>query len=136
MLSSFTITVRVYYEDTDAGRVVYYANYLKFMERARTDLLRHLGIEHDVLKQREQRMFVVRSAQIEFLKPARLDDVLEVDADITEVGGASLTFVQRIRKAGVLLCEGRTLVACLNSETLAPARLPAVLVARLKEVTA
>src|SRR5687768_16635065 len=99
MLSSFTITVRVYYEDTDAGGVVYYANYLKFMERARTDFLRSLGVEHDVLKERERRMFVVRSAQLEFLKPARLDDLLHVDVGITDIGGASLTFVQAVRDA-------------------------------------
>ena len=136
MQSVFTITVRVYYEDTDAGGVVYYANYLKFMERARTEWLRQCDINHEELIRRDGVMFVVRSARMEFRKPARLDDVLEVDAGIRDYGGASITFAQAIRRAGVTLCEGETVVACLNATTLAPSRLPRILAARLKEVTA
>lgn len=136
MQPTFTITVRVYYEDTDAGGVVYYANYLKFMERARTDWLRQLGIEHEVLKREHGTIFVVRSTTVEFLKPARLDDLLEIDVAIVESGGASMTFAQTIRAAGTVLCEAKTLVACLNAETLAPRRLPAPLATRLKEVIA
>lgn len=133
MRPPFAITIRVYYEDTDSGGVVYYANYLKFMERARTEWLRSFGIEQDELARRDGVMFVVRSARIEFLKPARLDELLDVSVAIAEYGGASMTLAQTIRRGETVLCEGETVVACLNAATRAPRKLPAGLAARLKQ---
>lgn len=141
MHRSFAFTIRVYYEDTDAGGVVYFANYLKFLERARTEWLRTLGFEQDQLARRERLMFVVRSAQLEFLKPARFNDLIEVTAAVAERRGASLTFAQTIRPAGAVrrdetLCEAEVRIACVDVASRAPRRLPVGLIARLKEVTA
>ncbi len=94
----FSIPIRVYYEDTDAGGVVYYANYLKFMERARSEWLRRLGFEQDELARNPGVLFAVRTAKLEFLKPARFNDLLEVTVEIRERGRASLTFGQRVRR--------------------------------------
>ena len=93
--SDFSLNIRVYYEDTDFGGVVYYANYLKFMERARTEYLRSLGFDQSELFVNHRRQFVVRSASVEFVSPARFDDVLAVDAKISNVRRASLEFTQR-----------------------------------------
>lgn len=93
--SDFSLKIRVYYEDTDFGGVVYYANYLKFMERARTEYLRSLGFDQSDLFANHRRQFVVRSASVEFVSPARFDDVLLVDAKISNVRRASLEFTQR-----------------------------------------
>jgi acyl-CoA thioester hydrolase len=134
MSSPFTITIRVYYEDTDVGGIVYHANYLKFMERARTEWLRSLGVEQDELARRHRVMFAVRSARIEFLKPARFNDVIQVDAALVELGGASLTIAQTLRCADVLLCEGEFRVACLDASSFVPRAFPDDLAARLKEV--
>lgn len=131
----FSMRIRVYYEDTDTAGVVYYANYLKFMERARTEWLRAAGFELDALAQRDGVMFVVRSATLEFLKPARFNDAIDVDATITRHRGASITFVQRVRRADTVLCEGDIRIACVDSATHAPRALPAALVARLKEIS-
>lgn len=131
----FALPVRVYYEDTDAGGVVYYANYLKFMERARTEWLRTLGFEQDQLARREGVVFAVRSAQLDFLKPARFNDLLDVSVAVTARGGASVTFGQSVRRAGVALCEGTVRVACLSADSFTPHAWPAALAARLEEVT-
>jgi acyl-CoA thioester hydrolase len=131
----FSIAVRVYYEDTDAAGVVYYANYLKFMERARTEWLRAAGFELDALAQRDGVMFVVRSANLDFMKPARFNDAIHVDAAIGEHRGASITFAQRVRRADTVLCEGDIRIACVDSTTHAPRALPAALAARLKEIS-
>lgn len=135
MQSSFAITIRVYYEDTDSGGVVYYANYLKFMERARTEWLRSIGVEQNELARRDGVMFVVRSANVEFLKPARFNDTLRVTSKITQCRGASMTFAQTVERDDTVLCEAQTLVACLNTETFAPSPFPRALAARLKEVS-
>src|SRR5437660_6993218 len=111
MPSPFAITIRVYYEDTDIAGIVYHANYLKFMERARTEWLRRLGVEQDQLAREERVMFVVRSACVEFLKPARFNDAIEADVMLLECGGASMTFAQRLRRGETLLCEGEVRVA-------------------------
>jgi acyl-CoA thioester hydrolase len=108
--------VRVYYEDTDFTGIVYHANYLRFMERGRTNHMRLLGAEHRALFEQAEReapgfAFVVRSMQIEFLKPARMDDVLEVATRPTDVKGASITLEQRITRAGELLIEAQVRVA-------------------------
>jgi acyl-CoA thioester hydrolase len=141
MHQTFVFTIRVYYEDTDAGGVVYYANYLKYFERARTEWLRALGFEQDELARRERLMFVVRSARLEFLKPARFNDLIEVSAAIAERRGASLTFAQHIRPAdtrrrGETLCTAEVRIAGVDVATGAPRRLPAALVARLEETNA
>jgi acyl-CoA thioester hydrolase len=111
--------VRVYYEDTDFTGIVYHANYLRFMERGRTNHLRLLGASHPVLFEQAQReapgfAFVVRSMQIEFLKPARMDDVLEIETRHREVKGASITLEQRITRAGELLIEAQVRVAFIS----------------------
>ena len=132
----FTLTIRVYYEDTDAAGVVYYANYLKFMERARTEWLRALGFEQDELARRDGVMFVVRSADMKFLKPARFNESIDVDVAIAKHRGASVTFAQRARRADTLLCEAEIRVACVDAATYTARALPPALIARLKETTA
>lgn len=122
---SFVHRCRVYYEDTDAGGIVYYVNYLKFMERARTERLRSLGYVQSTLVG-EDLLFVVHSAQARYLSPARLDDELVVTADVEELKRASLRFRQQIRRVtdGVLLCEGQVTVASVRASSLKPRAIP------------
>ena len=122
--ATFVFPVRVYYEDTDAGAVVYYANYLKFAERARTEMLRHLGIENSVLQERHGIAFVVRHIEAEYLAPARLDDLLAVHLTLTKVGGASLDGVQTISRGGEDLVRIRIRLGCMKMDGGA-GRLPA-----------
>jgi acyl-CoA thioester hydrolase len=131
MDSVFSIPIRVYYEDTDAGGVVYYANYLKFMERARTEWLRSLGFGQEELARDPGVVFAVRSATLEFLKPARLDDLLEVSVRLVKGARASLTLAQQVRRGGEVLCEGETRVACLDARRFAPVAIPDSILARL-----
>ena len=112
-------TVRVYYEDTDFSGVVYHANFLRFMERGRTNYLRLLGVESRVLFDAAERevpgfAFVVRALTIDFLKPARMDDVLEIVSEPEEVKGASIIVRQRVLRAGELLADARVRVACVS----------------------
>jgi acyl-CoA thioester hydrolase len=119
--------VRVYYEDSDAQGLVYYANYFKFMERARTEWLRALGVEQDVLLHRHRRLFVVVDTRADFLAPARFNDELIVTAGLVSLARASFLIEQKIfRKTldGDLLCRGTTRAAYLDADTLKPARLP------------
>ena len=122
----FNWPVRVYYEDTDAGGVVYYANYLKFLERARTEYLRSLGFEQDQLKQEYGIIFAVHSLSIQYLKPAVFNDALTVTAEIIDMGRARLTFKQMITKDNdnTGICSAQVSIACLNAETFTPARIP------------
>ena len=120
----FSIPIRVYYEDTDAGNVVYYANYLKFMERARTEWLRALGFEQDELSRRDGVLFAVRSARLEFLKPARFNDLLQATVQVNQRGRASIIFAQEIRRDELTLCEGEVKVACLDAATFTPRPIP------------
>lgn len=127
-MNEFLWPVRIYYEDTDNGGVVYYANYLKFMERARTEWLRHHGVEQDELLREERVIFAVRSASVDFLKPAHFNDLLLVSARPVKRGGASLTFEQTVYRDGVqaeILCTGRVRVACLGADDFRPRPLPA-----------
>jgi 4-hydroxybenzoyl-CoA thioesterase len=119
---------RVYYEDTDAGGIVYYVNYLKFMERARTECLRDLGYFQSRLVG-ENLLFVVHSVEARYRAPARLDDELLVSAEVTELNRASLRFTQQIRLAAddTLLCEGQFLVACVRADSLKPRAIPQAL---------
>lgn len=132
----FAIEVRVYYEDTDAAGVVYYANYLRFMERARNEWLRaRLGGPHE-LALKMQVLFAVRSVALEFRAPARLDDVLRVTADPLSIRGASLTFQQDCWRKGERVCAGKIDVVCVDAESFAPRRLPRELMQILAEVSA
>ena len=133
---SFSLPVRVYYEDTDSGRVVYYANYLKFMERARTEWLRSLGFEQDALREHDGVIFAVRRAEIDYHKPAVFNDLLTVTTDLSGSGRASLDFEHRLVRAadGTLCCTGLVKVACLNETTLRPQRIPDKLLAEIANV--
>lgn len=106
----------VYWEDTDAGGIVYYANYLKFTERARTDMLRGLGINQQMMMEEEGANFVVRACEIEYLRPAKMEDELEIVTRVTDLRGASLRMAQNIYRGGDLLAETRVRVACLDAE--------------------
>ena len=126
-MREFIWQVRVYYEDTDSGGVVYYANYLRFLERARTEWLRGYGVEQDTLAQHEGLIFAVRSVHLEYVKPAKFNDLLDVSVAISKAGKASLTFDQTIRRAdgqNQLLCTGQVKVACLSADTLRPQAIP------------
>jgi acyl-CoA thioester hydrolase len=126
----FTLPVRVYYEDTDTAGVVYYANYLKFMERARTEWLRSLGIEQDQVRDQHGVVFAVRRAEVDYLQPARFNQLLEVTAHPAKIGRASITFAQEVRRQGdatPLLCSGRVRVACLDQASFRPTPIPEAL---------
>lgn len=126
--------VRVYYEDTDAAGIVYHANYLRFAERARTEMMRCLGTEHRSLMQSEGVAFAVRSAETEFMQPARLDDPLTVETRVDAVGGASMRLTQTVFAATVTpLVRMRIRLACIDGE-LRPARLPRAVRAALTEL--
>jgi acyl-CoA thioester hydrolase len=115
------LDIRVYYEDTDAGGVMYYANYLKFFERGRTEWLRRLGINQSELAAQEHRLFVVKQVEIQYRKPARLDDLLAIHSQITRLARASIVFAQSAVCNGELLCESSIQVCCVNANTLRPA---------------
>ena len=115
--------IRVYYEDTDAGGVMYYANYLKFFERSRTEWLRGLGVQQSVLAANQNLLFVVKNVEIQYRKPARLDDLLEINSSITRVGPASITFHQTAHCRGELLCESAIQVCCVKAPDMRPAPL-------------
>ena len=125
----FVWPIRVYYEDTDAGGVVFYANYLKFMERGRTEWLRSLGFEQDALMRDPGVLFAVRRSEIDYLKSARFNELLSVRSSVIQMRGASFTFEQNIvRDADAeLLCRGITQVACLDAVSMQPARIPAAI---------
>jgi acyl-CoA thioester hydrolase len=126
---SFRWQVRVYYEDTDAGGVVYYANYLRFMERARSEWLRGLGWDQSRLGRDHGIVFAVRRADLRFLRPARLDDLLIVTAGIDKTSRTSIDFSQQVARAqdDVVCCSGTVNVACIGAESMRPTRIPDVL---------
>jgi acyl-CoA thioester hydrolase len=126
--------VRIYYEDTDTGGVVYYANYLRYFERCRTEWLRSLGFGQRELVEREGAMFVVAGARIDYLRPARLDDELCIDARIAERRASYVVFAQQAWRGTELLCQGQVKVACVDAATLRPRRLPAVLAQQLAPI--
>lgn len=130
---AFEWPVRVYWEDTDAGGIVFYANYLKFFERSRTEWLRSFGIEQKKLKQTTGNMFVVSQTHLSYLRPARLDDELMVTAKLQETGRATMAIYQQVLLNNALLCEGTIRIAWVNAETLHPQRIPQIIVDRLKE---
>jgi acyl-CoA thioester hydrolase len=124
MPSVFTWTVRVYYEDTDAGGIVYYANYLKFFERARTEWLRSLGIHQQELLTADGTAFVVRSASVDYLNAARLDDELTLRSSIEKLGRASVQFAQQAWRGDTLLASAQVKVGCVDAATLRPRSIP------------
>lgn len=124
MNKPFIWPVRVYYEDTDAGGVVFYANYLKFLERARTELLRAKGFEQDDLMTNEGIVFAVRSLSIEYLKPARFNQLLQISAEIKQQKKASLEFFQQITHHDQLLVTSNVRIACLDVNTMKPKAIP------------
>jgi acyl-CoA thioester hydrolase len=126
-LNNFIWPVRVYYEDTDAGGVVFYANYLKFFERARTEMLRAMGYEQDELTTVEGIIFVVRSVQVDYLSPARFNEQLQVSAKVSMAKKASLTFEQVITRGDDVLCKGIIRIACLDAQTMRPKAIPETL---------
>ena len=130
-MKEFSLELRVYIEDTDAGGIVYYVNYLKFMERARTEMLRELGFDKAGANPGSVQ-FVVRSAAVEYMKPASLDDELMVTAKVVELGGASLAFDQQVRRGSDLLCTARIRIACVNGGSLKPTRISADMKAALE----
>ena len=131
MPSVFTWSVRVYYEDTDAGGIVFYANYLKFFERARTEWLRALGIGQHALLQEHGALFVVKNANVDYHAPARLDDELKLTLGIEKVGRASVQFTQRAWRGEQLLASAAVKVGCVDAATLRPRALPDFAAARM-----
>jgi acyl-CoA thioester hydrolase len=125
MLNNFSANYRVYYEDTDAGGVVYYANYLKFFERARTDFLRAREIFQSDLAKTQNLAFVVRKCEIEYLSPARLDDLIEVSVLIKEKRAASILMAQEISRDGKILSRLNVEIVCVSADEFRPKKLPA-----------
>jgi acyl-CoA thioester hydrolase len=120
----YTHTYAVYYEDTDVGGVVYYANYLKFMERCRTDWLRAMGVDQQRLRADRQVQFVVVNIGVDFLRPAVLHDEILVTATLERLAGATIHFKQTIMRGGEQLIDATVRVACLDSGTLKPRAIP------------
>ena len=127
----FQWPLRVYWEDTDAGGVVFYANYLRFFERARTEWMRSMGFSQEKMRTAAGAMFVVSDTAVQYLRPARLDDELTVSVALVEAGRASLDLLQVARRDGVDLARGRIRIGCVDAITLRPRRMPAEILAAL-----
>lgn len=123
-MTLFHWPIRIYYEDTDSGGVVYYANYLRFFERARTEMLRSKGFEQDQLIAEQNLIFAVRSVQVDYLKPARFNEQLEVSTEISSIKRVSLYFEQTISRDQQVLCKGSIRVVCLDAVNLKPKAIP------------
>ncbi len=131
MSTAFELPLRVYIEDTDAGGIVYYVNYLKFMERARTEFMRTVGV-HKAALMEDATQFVVSEANVRYLRPAALDDPLRVTAQVVHCGAAVLTFRQQVLRGDECLCEGEIKVVRVDGQSMMPRRLPKALRARLQ----
>jgi acyl-CoA thioester hydrolase len=123
----YSFPVRVYFENTDAGGVVYHSEYLKFLERARTEWLRHLGFDHQTLGRVHKVVFVVSSLSIEFAKPARLDDAIAVSVQVESMGKVRCVFQQEIRREDEVLVRAKVTVACVTAEAFKPVEIPEAL---------
>ena len=132
---AFHWPVRVYWEDTDAGGVVYYANYLKFMERARSEWLRAFGFEQDVLRDEAGVVFVVRRVEIDYRAPARFNDALDVSVRLHEAGRASLVVKQELMRGAHCLAEAVITLACVDAANFKPVKMPATLLQALTPTT-
>ena len=133
-MKEFSWPIRVYYEDTDAAGVVYHSNYLKYMERARTEWLRAIGFSQQVLRDEIGAIIVISELYMKFIKPAKLDDLLEVKSALIKASGASFLFDQFIERSQENLCAARVKGVCLNALTFKPQRLPAALKSELSYV--
>jgi len=132
MTPVFTWPVRIYYEDTDAGGIVFYANYLKFFERARTEWLRASGVNQQILAETDGAIFVVRNANIDYHAPAKLDDELKLTLTIEKLGRASVQFLQQAWRGDVLLASASVKVGCVDAATLRPRPLPPATAAKMR----
>jgi acyl-CoA thioester hydrolase len=128
----FSLPIRVYFQDTDAGGVVYHASYVNFMERARTEWLRTHGYSNAGLMKEFGAVFVVRSLKMDYLKPALLDDMLDVTAQIKDIGRSRLSLLQTVRRGEELLTEAEVHLVCVSLESFKPVSVPAVLRDQLK----
>lgn len=133
-LSTFTWPVRVYIEDTDAGGIVFYVNYLKYMERARTECLRALGFGKTGIFN-DDAMFVVHSMAVDYKAPAKLDEMLSVEANVIQLKRTSITFAQNVLRDGELLCAGTIKIACVSPKEMKPVAIPEQLLTVLKQHT-
>jgi acyl-CoA thioester hydrolase len=120
----FSVAMRIYWEDTDAAGIVFYANYLKFFERARTEWLRGLGFGQELLRRESGIAFVVSETRLSYRRPARLDDLIDVSVSVVHLGQASLEIAQQARRAGELLAEGMIRIGCVELGTFRPCRIP------------
>ena len=137
--TDFKIPIRVYYEDTDAGGVVYHSKYINFFERARTELMRHIGYELDELAEKEKLLFVVRAISCDYLLPAKFNDELFVSAVIIAAGKTRIQFEQKVMKAGnaddkscITLAEGKVTVVSVDAEKFKPKRLPTEIIENIR----
>jgi acyl-CoA thioester hydrolase len=129
---AFTWPVRIYYEDTDAGGVVYYANYLRFLERARTEWLRALGYDQGMLAKELRVLFVVRAVNIDYLRPSLYDDRLQITVEPAKVGGTSIEFAQRVLRGHEVLAAASVRVVCVDTGSFKPVRLPRTLATKIR----
>ncbi|MFC3108230.1 tol-pal system-associated acyl-CoA thioesterase [Undibacterium arcticum] len=132
MSPDFTWNIRVYYEDTDTGGVVFYANYLKFFERARTEWLRAAGVGQQALSETHGVMFIVKSTAVDYHAPARLDDLLTVTVVVEKLGRASVQFMQQAWRGEQLLSSGRIKVGCVDVNSFRPSPIPAEVVTKIE----
>jgi len=123
-MDDFIWPLRVYYEDSDAGGVVYYANYLKFMERARTEWLRNKGFEQTALKQQHNLIIVVRKISVDYLKPAFFDDLLTITVHLSKIGKASIIMAQQVQREAETICTANVKLGSINAVTLRPQAFP------------
>lgn len=131
-MNKFLWPIRVYYDDTDAGGVVYHSNYLKFMEHARTEWLRDLGVEQDELREHDAVIFAVRAVQVDYFLPAKFNDELMVSSQVIKKGKASISIEQEIiSKDNTVLCKGMVKVATLDSNSFKPKAMPEVLYSKI-----
>jgi acyl-CoA thioester hydrolase len=121
---AFSVALRVYWEDTDAAGIVFYANYLKFFERARTEWLRSFGFGQEALRREAGIAFVVSETRLRYRRPARLDDLIDVSVDVVHLGQASLEIAQQARRADELLADGTIRIGCVELGTFRPCRIP------------
>lgn len=124
MSHKFSVKYRVYYEDTDAGGIVYHANYLRFCERSRTEYLRDLQVSQSDLVRDEKLIFVVRRCEIDYLFPAKLDDLIEVTSEVTKTSATSLIMHQEVKKDDKVLAAMDVVIVCIDSETYRPKKIP------------
>jgi acyl-CoA thioester hydrolase len=133
-MAEFHWPVRVYYEDTDSGGVVYHSQYLNFMERARTEWLRALGFEQDLLRSEHNLLFAVHSMQITYRRPARFNDALLIKSQLEKASGASMQFEQKLYRGEELLCEASVRIACLDAESFRPKPIPESILTEMHSV--